>query len=88
MHHFVCVFSIDHPADKDEGNKLRGDWHLLKSHERYRHALELATEMPESLGLSTSFRGKDEHSNGRAFAPVPGCLLQLSPPNGDSGAIS
>lgn len=51
-----------------EGNKLLGDWHLLKSHERYRHALELATEMPESLGLSTSFRGKDEHSNGRAFA--------------------
>ena len=51
-----------------EGRKLLGDWHLLKSHERYHHALELAKEMPESLGLSTSFRGKDEHANGRAFA--------------------
>ena len=51
-----------------EGKKLVGDWHLLKSHERYQHALELATVMPESLGLSTSFRGKDEFSGGRAFA--------------------
>lgn len=50
------------------GKKLVGDWHLLKSHERYKHALELASEMPESLGLSTSFRGKDEVKNGRAFA--------------------
>ena len=51
-----------------EGKKLLGDWHLLRSHERFAHALELAKEMPESLGLSTSFRGKDEHANGRAFA--------------------
>lgn len=51
-----------------EGRKLLGDWHLLKSHERFHHALELAKEMPESLGLSTSFRGKDELTNGRAFA--------------------
>lgn len=51
-----------------EGRKLVGDWHLLKSHERYQHALELATEMPECLGLSTSFRGKDEEIGERKFA--------------------
>jgi len=50
------------------GKKLKGDWHLLKSHERYDHALELATEMPESLGLSVSFSGKDEEVDGRKYA--------------------
>jgi hypothetical protein len=51
-----------------EGKKLKGDWHLLKSHERYGHALELAQEMPESLGLSVSFAGKDETKGQRKFA--------------------
>lgn len=51
-----------------EDNKLVGDWHLLKSHERYAHALELATEMPECLGLSTSFRGEDEVVGAKKFA--------------------
>lgn len=51
-----------------KGKKLVGDWHLLKSHERFSHALELASEMPECLGLSTSFAGKDEIVGERAFA--------------------
>jgi hypothetical protein len=51
-----------------EGAKLVGDWHLLKSHERFNHALELASEMPECLGLSTSFRGEDEVVGERKFA--------------------
>jgi hypothetical protein len=51
-----------------EGRKLVGDWKLLKSHERYQHALELASEMPECLGLSTSFRGEDEVVGDRKFA--------------------
>lgn len=50
------------------GKKLVGDWHLLKKHEWYEKALELASEMPECLGLSTSFRGKDEVKNDRAYA--------------------
>lgn len=51
-----------------EGRKLVGDWHLLKSHERYAHALELASEMPECLGLSTSFRGDDEQVGTKKYA--------------------
>lgn len=51
-----------------DGNKLKADWHLLKSHERYAHALELATEMPENIGLSASFMGKDEEKGGKKFA--------------------
>jgi hypothetical protein len=50
------------------GRKLKGDWHLLKAHERYEHALELAEKMPESLGLSVSFAGKDETKGQRKFA--------------------
>lgn len=51
-----------------EDKKLLGDWHLLKSHERFGHALELASEMPECLGLSTSFKGEDEVIGERKFA--------------------
>jgi len=51
-----------------DGNKLKADWHLLKTHERYAHALELAEEMPESIGLSASFMGKDQEKDGRKFA--------------------
>lgn len=51
-----------------EGKKLKADWHLLKSHERYEHALELATKMPKNVGLSASFMGKDEVIAGRKHA--------------------
>jgi hypothetical protein len=51
-----------------EGKKLKADWHLLKSHERYEHALELATKMPKNVGLSASFMGKDELIAGRKHA--------------------
>ncbi|CAB4159298.1 hypothetical protein UFOVP736_10 [uncultured Caudovirales phage] len=51
-----------------EGKKLKADWHLLKSHERFDHALELATKMPKNVGLSASFMGKDELISGRKHA--------------------
>lgn len=55
-----------------DGKKLKADWHLLKSHERFDHALELATEMPESVGLSASFMGADELADGtKVFQPKP-----------------
>lgn len=41
-------------------NKLLGNWHLLKSHPQYEQALELATIMPECIGLSAAFMGDDE----------------------------
>jgi hypothetical protein len=51
-----------------EGNKLKADWHLLKSHERYEHAMEMAEKMPQNVGLSASFLGKDVTINGRKHA--------------------
>lgn len=43
-----------------DGAKLLGDWHLLKSHDGYGHALELAERMPRNIGLSAAFLGEDE----------------------------
>ena len=58
---YLCNFSI-------RGQKLVADWVLLKSHERYDHALEIAEKMPKGVGLSASFRGKSEVKSGKAFA--------------------
>lgn len=43
-----------------EGNQLRADWHLLRSHSQYDQAIELAERMPKNVGLSAAFLGDDE----------------------------
>jgi hypothetical protein len=43
-----------------EGNQLKADWHLLKSHSQYEQAMELAERMPKNVGLSAAFLGDDE----------------------------
>lgn len=58
---YLCNFSI-------VGNKLKADWVLLKTHERFNHAMEIAEKMPKGVGLSASFRGKSEVKGGKAFA--------------------
>lgn len=50
------------------GRKLLADWHLLKTHPNYDHAIELAEKMPESVGLSASFMGENESKGGKHFA--------------------
>ena len=50
------------------GRKLLADWQLLKTHEKYEHAIELATMMPESVGMSASFLGDNEKKAGKEFA--------------------
>ena len=51
-----------------EGNKTKGDWHLLKTHSQYEQAMELAERMPGNIGLSCAFVGKEESKAGRKFA--------------------
>jgi hypothetical protein len=51
-----------------EETKLLGDWHLLKSHDRYAHAIEMAERMPSNVGLSAAFMGEDEMMEGKKFA--------------------
>lgn len=47
-----------------EDAKLLGDWHLLKSHDRFAQAIEMAERMPANVGLSAAFMGEDEMENG------------------------
>lgn len=55
---------------RTEGHKLKADWHLLKSHSQYGHALELAERMPENVGFSASFIGLSELADGtKVFNP-------------------
>lgn len=43
-----------------EGQSLRADLHLIKTHEAYPRLLEMAETIPGSFGLSISFSGKAE----------------------------
>lgn len=47
------------------GGKLRGNWHLLKSYPQTAQLLEMASRMPESVGLSVAFHGTPETADGR-----------------------
>lgn len=47
---YICGFRMD-------GDKLRGDWHLLKTHDESIKMLERAEVMPECFGLSVAFKG-------------------------------
>lgn len=47
---YISEFRLD-------GNKLRGDWHLLKSHDETVKMLERAEVMPDCFGLSVAFKG-------------------------------
>ena len=51
MNGFITNFRMD-------GDKLRGDWHLLKNHDETQLMLERAAEMPDCFGLSVAFKGK------------------------------
>jgi hypothetical protein len=49
-----------------DGDKVRGDWHLLKTHPQASHLLEMAERMPSSVGLSVAFHGNPETTDGKA----------------------
>jgi hypothetical protein len=51
-----------------DGNQLRADLHMVKSHESYPVIMELAETQPETFGLSISFTGKHEVIDGVKFA--------------------
>ncbi len=54
---FLTNFRID-------GDKVRGDWVLLKAYPTTKHLMEMAEKMPESVGLSVAFRGDPELADG------------------------
>ena len=57
----VCGYVTNFSQD---GNKLRGDWHLLKTHSEYNVTLERAEVMPECFGMSLAFKGHGEAIRG------------------------
>jgi hypothetical protein len=51
-----------------DDNKLRADWHLLRSHDETPKMLERANVMPECFGLSVKFKGGGEKKGMKKFA--------------------
>lgn len=51
-----------------DGQQLRGDMQLLKSHPFYQRATELIANQPQSFGLSVAFNFTAEEIGGRKFA--------------------
>lgn len=43
-----------------DGNKIRADWHLLKTHDETPKMLERSEVMPDCFGMSTAFKGPPE----------------------------
>ncbi|MCC6739188.1 MAG: hypothetical protein IT452_09085 [Planctomycetia bacterium] len=61
----VCGFVTNFRV---EGNKLLGDWHLLRTHPHYETTMEKAERMPTCFGLSAAFVGQEEVREGRKLA--------------------
>jgi hypothetical protein len=55
-------------AFRMDGDQLRADLHLLKSHPAAPRILEMAETMPDSFGLSIAFTGQHEDIDGQTFA--------------------
>lgn len=51
-----------------EGDQVKADLSLLKTHERFSTILEMAESMPEEFGLSIAFSGQKEKIDGVKYA--------------------
>lgn len=54
-------FSVD-------GDKLRGDWTLYPTYDRYDHLVTLISTIPDTFGMSIDFSGPREFRDGYAYA--------------------
>ncbi|MEA3211480.1 MAG: hypothetical protein QOE70_4537, partial [Chthoniobacter sp.] len=61
----TCGFLTNFRIDE---NKLRADWHLLRSHDETPKMLERAERMPECFGMSVKFKGGGEKKGLKKFA--------------------
>ena len=51
-----------------DGDRLKGDLHLLKTAEKADHIMELARELPDTFGMSVSINGQHETIAGVTYA--------------------
>jgi len=70
----TCGYMTDFRLD---GNKLRGDWHLLKSHDETPRMLERAETHPEGWGMSCAFKGQGVATSGGKKAARAEKLLSV-----------
>jgi hypothetical protein len=66
-------------------NKLKADWHLLKSHKEFQHLIEMSEVMASSFGLSAAFLGRSVDGKNREIFDEeisPGKNVQYVQDNG------
>lgn len=51
-----------------DGDKLRGDWTLYPTYDRYDHLVTLIATIPDTFGMSIDFSGPREFRDGYAYA--------------------
>lgn len=71
----VCGFLTNF---RIEGDKLKGDWHLLQSHPQKLQILETALRMPRGVGLSAAFLSPDKPERTEKGKPAARCAELIS----------
>lgn len=71
----VCGFLTNFRQD---GNKLKADWHLLHSHPQKEQILETAQRMPRGVGLSAAFVGPEKAERARSGRNAARCAELIS----------
>jgi hypothetical protein len=71
----VCGFLTNFHLD---GNKLKADWHLLKTHPQKDTILEVAERMPAGVGLSASFLPPEKEEKTKSGKKAARCSELLS----------
>lgn len=71
----VCGFLTNFTL---EGNKLKADWHLLKTHPQKDQILEVAERMPKGVGLSASFIAPKKPEKTATGKPAARCEELIS----------
>jgi hypothetical protein len=71
----VCGFLTNFHLD---GNKLKADWHLLKTHPQKDTILEVAERMPAGVGLSASFLPPEKEEKTQSGKKAARCSELLS----------
>lgn len=74
-----------------DGDRVKGDLHLLKTADKRQHILELARELPDTFGLSVSINGLHETKGGKTYARcsrISSCDIVTDPAANPDGLLA
>jgi hypothetical protein len=74
-----------------DGDRVKGDLHLLKTADKRQHILELARELPDTFGLSVSINGMHETKDGKTYARcsrIRSCDIVTDPAANPDGLLA